>query len=163
MRIAPAILLLALAAPSTTYSQTTMAELRQDFVKVLAGKMVAEEFGLYTLSLPGRESLKLQIKMHSEAPATGLISRDNFVSYTTSIAMLTLIAGIAEELNVTASQLLGALDYLQLRAPIGTPDVELNIRMTTDGLQIEVVDTSNNTKKRKVLTWAEVLGPPKPI
>ncbi|MGH7461284.1 MAG: hypothetical protein ACREMA_09685 [Longimicrobiales bacterium] len=158
MRYAAAALVLAIALPQAGFAQTSVAELRQELVKVQAGKMILEEFGIYELSLPGREAVKVQVKLRSEAPAAGVISRDNFVAYTTSIAMQTLITGIAEGLNITAGQLLTALKYQELKAPIGAPDVEVNIRMTAEGLQLEVVDTSDNTRERHTMTWAEVLG-----
>ena len=41
---------------------------------------------------------------------------------------------------------------------IGTPDVELNLLMTNDGLQFELVNTADGTRSRWTSTWAEVFA-----
>jgi hypothetical protein len=50
------------------------------------------------------------------------------------------------------------LDYTQLKAAIGTPDLELNLTMTNEGMQFEVVNTSSGQKTRQTRTWEQVFA-----
>jgi len=52
----------------------------------------------------------------------------------------------------------GETDFTELAAPIGTPDVELNLIMTNEGLQFEWVNTADGQRRRWTSTWAEVFG-----
>lgn len=41
---------------------------------------------------------------------------------------------------------------------VGTPDMELNLFMTDDGMQFEVVNTASGQRSRNTMTWAEVFA-----
>jgi len=106
----------------------------------------------------GYEPAQVQVKVHSEAPQGGLVSRDNFVSLTTLMFSTTFIAALSESYKVSASQFIQGLDYAQLKSAIGTPDFELNLTMTNEGMQFEVVNTSSGQKTRQTMTWDQVFG-----
>jgi hypothetical protein len=71
---------------------------------------------------------------------------------------MTFVAALSESYRVPASQFLQGLDYTQLKAAIGTPDLELNLTMTNEGLQFEVVNTSSGQKTRQTQTWDQVFA-----
>jgi hypothetical protein len=131
-------------------------QLRADLVVVRAGEMTTDEYNLVKIAVPGYEAVQLQVKIHAEAPVGGLISRDNFVALTTQMVVLTFFAAYADVYQVPASQFIQAVDFTELTAPIGTPDVELNLYMTNEGLQFEWVNTADGKRSRWTSTWAEV-------
>jgi hypothetical protein len=145
-----------LAAPLA--AQEWRDELRSDLVTMQGAKMVIEESGLVTITLPDYEPSKFQAKLHSEAPVGGVISRDNFVAVTTMMETMLLLTAFAEAYQVPASQFVQGWDFTELEAPIGTPDLEVNLVMTGDGMQFEVVNTSTGERSRETMTWAEVYG-----
>jgi hypothetical protein len=130
--------------------------LSKELVVVRDGKMVADEYDLVKINVDGFQPVQLQLKVHAEAPAGGGISRDNFVALTSAFTMLTFLTVYAEAYQVPATQFLQAVDFTELAAPIGTPDVELNLFMTDEGLQFEWVNTADGTRSRSTMTWAEV-------
>ncbi len=149
-----AIMLLVLTSP--VYAQDWKAQLKADEVLIRGGKMFYDEVGLYKLKVAGYEPAQVQVKVHSEAPQGGSISRDNFVSLTTLMFSMTFISTLAESYKVPASQFLQGLDYTQLNSAIGTPDLELNLVMTNEGMQFEVVNTSSGQKTRQTTTWEQM-------
>ena len=130
--------------------------LAKELVTIKAGKMVTDEYDLVKINVPGYQAVQLQLKVHAEAPAVGLMSRDNFVAITTQFVVVTFFTVYAEAYQVTASEFLQAVDFTELAAPIGTPDVELNLFMTNEGLQFEWVNTADGQRSRSTMTWAEV-------
>ena len=106
---------------------------------------------------------KTQYKLYSEAPAEGVISRDNFVAMTTGMQAVILF-GMAAEANAryakTFSELLErseqAFDIEELDEPIGRVDLEISFYLTKGGMQIEYVNTRTGSTNRNTLTWEEV-------
>ena len=154
--LAGIVLFIVLATPVS--AQDWRAQLKADAVVLRAGKMIYDEVGLYKLKVEGYQPAQVQVKVHSEAPQGGLVSRDNFVSLTTLMFSTTFIAALSESYKVTASQFLQGLDYTQLKTAIGTPDLELNLTMTNEGMQFEVVNTSSAQKTRQTQTWEQVFA-----
>jgi hypothetical protein len=152
------IVLLVLAAATLGSAQDWRAQLKADAVVIRGGKMIYDEVGLYKLKVAGYEPAQVQVKVHSEAPHGGLVSRDNFVSLTTLMFSTTFIAALSESYKVSASQFMQGLDYTQLKSTIGTPDLELNLTMTNEGMQFEVVNTSSGQKTRQTMTWDQVFA-----
>lgn len=153
----PGIMLLFLT-PTTAGAQDWRAQLKDDAVVIRGAKMIYDEVGLYKIKVAGYDPAQVQVKVHSEAPAAGLISRDNFVAMTTLMFTETFTTAMAESYQVPASQFLQALDYTQLKSAIGTPDLELNLVMTSEGMQFEVVNTSSGQKTRQTQTWDQVFA-----
>lgn len=154
---------LAVAAVFAAFSSVASAqewrnELKSDVVVVRAGKMIIEEVGLYKLGVAGYQPSQVQVKIHSEAPVGGAIGRDNFVSLTTLTFTTVFLTALAEAYRVPASQFLEGVDYTELTNPIGTPDLELNLVMTNEGMQLEVVNTASGERTRHTMTWAEVFA-----
>jgi hypothetical protein len=59
---------------------------------------------------------------------------------------------------VNALDFIQAVDFTELAAPIGTPDIELNLFMTDEGMQFEWVNTANGLRSRWTSTGAEIYG-----
>jgi hypothetical protein len=142
------------AVPGTTTDW--QEQLSKDLVVIRGGKMTADEYDLVKITVPGYEPVQLQVKVHAEAPAGGLVSRDNFVALTSQLVVVTFFTAFAEAYQVPAQQFIQAVDFTELAAPIGTPDVELNLYMTNEGLQFEWVNTADGQRSRWTSTWAEV-------
>lgn len=157
MRILLTLCLLLLAAGAVR-TQEWKQQLSKELVTIQAGKMVSEEYQLAKIKVPGFEESQLQLKVHAEAPAVGLVSRDNFVAFTTQFVVITFFTVYTEAYQVPASQFIQAVDFTELAAPIGTPDVELNLYMTDDGFQFEWVNTATAQRTRSTMTWAEVFA-----
>lgn len=153
----PGIILLLLAA-TVVSAQDWRAQLKADGVIIRNGKMLYDEVGLYKIKVAGYEPAQVQVKVHSEAAQGGVVSRDNFVSLTTLMFSMTFVAALSESYKVPASQFLRGLDYTQLKSAIGTPDLELNLIMTNEGMQLEVVNTSSGQKTRQTMTWEQVFA-----
>ena len=131
-------------------------QLKSDVVTLSGGKMLYDEVGLFKLNVPGFQPAQVQVKVHSEAPQGGLVSRDNFVALTTLTFTTVFITALAESYQVSASQFLQGLDYTELKSAIGTPDMELNLVMTNEGMQLDVVNTSTGQRSRQTMTWDQV-------
>src|SRR2546425_13303429 len=96
------IMLLVLAATPGS-AQDWRAQLKADAVVIRGGKMINDEVGLYKINVAGYEPAQVQVKVHSEAPQGGLVSRDNFVSLTTLMFTMTFVAALSESYKVSAS------------------------------------------------------------
>lgn len=153
-----AMLLLLLPAAAHAQERDWRAELRADQVTIRDGKMVSREYRLYELVFPGTDPISMQVSIHSEAPAEGLISRDNFVAITTTWTMSVLITAIAAQFDVPVSAFMNALRMQDLESPVGLPDLELNFVMTAEGMQVEAVTTADGTRERSVIKWAELFS-----
>src|SRR5207247_5779116 len=143
-------------APGST--EDWRAQLKGDARVHPGPKDVLGEVGFDKPKGAGYEPAQVQVKVHSEAPQGGLVSRDNFVSLTTLMFSTTFIAALSESYKVSASQFIQGLDYAQLKSAIGTPAFELNLTMTNEGMQFEVVNTSSGQKTRQTMTWDQVFG-----
>lgn len=151
------MMLLVLAATSVS-AQDWRAQLKSDVVVIRGGKMIYDEVGLYKIKVAGYDPAQVQVKVHSEAPQGGLVSRDNFVALTTLLFTETFTTAMAESYQVSASQFLQGLDYTELKSAIGTPDLELNLVMTNEGMQFEVVNTSSGQRTRQTQTWEQLFA-----
>ncbi len=116
------------------------------------GQFVIERFSICQLVRPaelgGGATEPFQVKSHAEAPAGGFISRDKFVV----LFAENLIEGL------TPSQALSALRCRRIKEPIGDVDLEVNLHMTSDGMQVEAVDTATGKRDRQTRTWDQLLG-----
>jgi hypothetical protein len=151
------IVLLSLTAAPVS-SQDWRPQLKADAVVISGGKMLYDQVGLYRIKVPGYAPAQVQVKVHSEAAQGGSVSRDNFVSMTTLMFSMTFVAALSESYKVPASQFLQGLDYSQLKSAIGTPDLELNLVMTDEGMQLEVVNAPPGQRTRQTMTWQQVFA-----
>lgn len=144
-------LLLAMTMPAR--AQDWRQQLTVDLVTISNGRMTSDDVGLYKVEIPGNQPAPFQVRIHSEAPAGGLVSRDNCVSLTTMIASTVFITAFAESYKIPASEFMQHIDYTQLKSALGTPDLELNLTMTNVGMQVEV---ASGQKARQTMTWEQV-------
>lgn len=156
MRVLVVLILAGFLVPPAAAQQDWKQQLAKELVTIKDGKMVYEEYDLAKITLPDYQPVQLQLKIHSEAPANGVISRDNFVALTSSLTLVTFYTAYAQTYKVPALQFLQAVDFTELTASIGTPDIELNLFMTDEGLQFEWVNTADGKRNRWTSTWAEV-------
>lgn len=155
MRAFVAFVVLVLVAVPVT-AQEWKQSLSKDLVAIRDGKMISEEYNLVKIAVPGYEPVQLQLKVHAEAPQGGLISRDNFVALTSQMMIVVFLGAYAQAYQVNALDFIQAVDFTELDSPIGTPDVELNLFMTDEGMQFEWVNTADGQRSRWTSTWAEV-------
>ena len=154
-----ALMALALVTASSAGAQQQWRdELLEDLVNIRDGKMVIEAYSLDRISLAQYEPVEFQVKLYSEVPATGVISRDNFVALSAVLAITVLQLALAEAFDVPASEFLAAYDSKDLDQPIGRPDLEINIYMTAEGFQLEFIDTTTGQTSRVTQTWDKVVG-----
>ncbi len=71
---------------------------------------------------------------------------------------VTFRAALSEPYKVPASQFLHGLGYSRLKSAIGTPDLELNLVMTDEGMQLEVVNAPPGKRTRQTMTWEQVFA-----
>jgi hypothetical protein len=147
-----------LIAAAPLAAQDWRAELSEELVTIQGGKMVIEDQALFKMNLTGYEPWQMQVQVHSEAPQGGIISRDMFVSLTSSMFYMVFVQALAEAYQVPASQFIEGLDVTDLEAIIGTPDMQLNLFMTNEGIQVEVVNTATGERSRQTSTWEEWYG-----
>lgn len=136
-------------------------KLLEEMVEIEDGKMKSTEFGL--LSFPKLSGVTIRFKVYAEAPADGVISRDNFVALTTATQAMILFEIAVEaysEAGVSYAEFMKnpseILDIDELDGPIGSVDLEISFYMNQGGLQIEVADTYSGGTERHKMTWAEV-------
>lgn len=126
----------------TVYAQDWQAELLEDMVTISAGKMTADDYTLVTFS----NTNTLQIKSYAEAPATGVISRDNFVSFFTYVIMEIINTMIAADPDATTKD----MDEI-----IGNPDIVINCYMAKSGIQVETITSEGTT--RNTMKWEDLI------
>ena len=151
------LLCLLIASTSGVVAQQSWQDqLKREMVSIDGDKMVIEAFSLDRVILPEFEPVELQVAYRSEAPATGFISRDNFVAFTSILTATIIQTMLAEAFSVTASEFLAAYESREITQPIGRPDREIKVYMTADGFQLEVVNTATDDKSRSTQTWDDL-------
>jgi hypothetical protein len=115
--------------------------LKQDVVKLENGKMSMVDYFLVKGTDETGTETSSQVKLYSEASNTGFISRDNFVLLSATI-YLPFLMNMGE--------------YEEITEPIGSVDFELNLYMTSQGVQIEFKDNTSNTTNRNTITWSSM-------
>ncbi len=146
------LILFALAASASPADERRL----RDLVRVADGKLLYDDLALCELRLPGATPPKFQIRSHAEAPSQGVVSRDSFVSLITQHEIIFGL-GIAQvHPGISAMDAVRALHCTPLDAPIGTPDLELRLSLTAEGMQVEVTDTAAGKTTRSVHTWKEL-------
>lgn len=139
----------AVLCPLNVLAQDWKKELSSPLVTISGSKMIYEGFDLCSVAPPqeGAETSSIQVKTRSEAPKGAFISRDYFVALTAAISI-----AIVEQL--------GDPDCKTLDAPIGNPDLEINIHMTEGGMQVEYSDTTTGQKSRSTTRWQDLFAEP---
>ncbi|MDP2325590.1 MAG: hypothetical protein Q8N51_16395 [Gammaproteobacteria bacterium] len=122
-------------------------ELAGPLVTISGGKMIFQEFELCTVTptAPGSEPLTVQVKTRSEAPAGTFISRDNFIALTAMVSVLQTAA-------------LGDDNCKTLSAPIGDPDLTIDIHMTKEGFQVASEYVRTGQKNSVTTRWQNLFA-----
>jgi len=119
-------------------------ELKSDAVVINGGKMILEEYGIIAGVDETGEATSIQLKIYSEAPANGFISRDNFIIMTTGL-YLPLFMEMGE--------------FKEIDQPIGTVDWEFNIYMNKTGFQYELKDNNQSmVLVKETMTRESMMG-----
>lgn len=118
-------------------------ELKEDLVSITNGQFSVNQFNLVKI---GEE--QVQIQMSANAPMD-VISRDNFVSFFSTIGTIMLI-GILEEAGYSLEE----IEIKDIDELIGEPDLVFNIVMAKNGIQIQVITDEGTT--RSTMTWEDL-------
>ncbi len=138
MKRLPVILICMLFALTSFAQEDWQEQLLMDAVTIVGDKMVLEEYGIVNGVDESGNEFSLQVKMYSEAPASGVIIRDNFVGFSMFVYIpIVVVFG----------------DYEVIDEPIGNVDVEVNIYMSKNGIQIEFKNNLDGTTGRETMTW----------
>ncbi len=148
-------LLLSLVLPSFALLSTVAQadepkwrkELSADLVKKDEGKMTITRYDMYKGDSEG-EKVTMQVKLAADCPESAGISRDNFVAYTMA-AYMSFLQGLAEGDEYSTET---------MDEPIGKPDLEVNIRFTKDGFQVEGINNKNSEKTNVTQKWSDVFA-----
>ncbi len=137
--------------------------LKQSFVKEKDGKFVVDRVRFCQLFRPeelgGGVSDPFQVRLHAEAPAQDVVSRDNFVSLLTEIAVhLRLSFASAIIHGMMPEQALAALRCETIDKSIGDVDFKVDILMDKDGIVIDVMETGSGNRDRQTYPWKAVFG-----
>ena len=137
--------------------------LQSDLVKEQDGKFVIEEYRVCQVNMTkehgGGSTLPIKIKRHIEAPAKGVISRDNLVRMSTEILNGLAISLVGEMIEgITVEQAIQALDCRTSTQPFDNYDYEVNLNMSGEGIQINVLEKSSGESSKDTVNWSEVFG-----
>ena len=155
LRFVSILLICILPAYAIAQEKDWQKELAQDLVFVKDGKMAFDEVGICKMGFEGYEPASVQVKVHSEAPDSAGISRDNFVAYSSTLSWMILTTAFAEAYQIPASTFLQGFEFEELETLIGKPDLELNFYMTNQGTQIEVINTATGDVNRITQLWKD--------
>lgn len=137
--------------------------LQSDLVKEQDGKFVIEEYRVCQVNRPkeqgGGSTLPIKIKRHIEAPAKGVISRDNLVRMSTEILNGLAISLVGQMIEgITVEQAMQALDCRTSTQPFDNYDYEVNLSINSDGIQLNVLEKSSGESAKDTVNWDEVFG-----
>ena len=137
------IFLFCILVSMSVYSQNSLEEMKDPYVKVIGNKFIIENYTLYT---DKTNSNSFQVKVKAEAPKD-LIHRDHFVGLVSSSEML-----------VVSSLLNDAKIYVKLRTlknPIGQVNLEIRFILTEEGVQTSFIDANGENIFVHTSTWKE--------
>lgn len=137
----PILIALMLFFTFDSFGQGIQAKLLKDMVTITNGKMIIEDFTLISLS----NGQSIQIKSYGEAPASGVISRDNFVA---------LFSFLVTHNNDEITKADEGATSKDLEEIIGNADITINIYMGKSGIQMEV--KAGNETERDTFKWEDL-------
>ncbi len=156
--------LLALSYPA--FAQTKgdiQALMKKDRVIQKDGKFNIEAYRLCRLYRPkhlgGGVSKPFQVKASAEAPAQGVVSRDNFLVLFTEIALGLRVKFATDFIKgLTPIQALDALQCEQIDAPVGKVDLQVDVNMDKEGIKIEILKPGTGKQQTQLNTWKDLFG-----
>ena len=129
-------------------------ELARDIVTVNGGTMTMEEGGVLTVDTV--EPTKLRVKIQGDAPARGVISRDNFVAVVTSVyhsIFMNLTTSLLPELP--AAKLEASYSFRNDANVKRNADVVIAISLDATGLMLQLTNSRNQNVQKFPMTWEQ--------
>ena len=146
MIIKKLIFLFCLLLSMSIYSQNSLEEMKEPYVKVVENKFVVENYTLYTDKI---NSNSLQVKVKAETPKD-LMHRDYFVGLVTATELLVLYP-ILDEVKINIEK----MKQKTLKKPIGQVDIEIRLIFTKEGMQMSLIGPSRE-RINQTVTWKEI-------
>lgn len=153
-----------LLLPSHVVAQDTedpTAKLRVDLVTEKDGKLILERYRVCQVFRPetlgGGVSQPFRVNARMEAPAKGLINRDQFVALATEIGITIRVSLVEQFLQgMSPVQALDALRCRDLGKAVTRPDFEFFIAMSKTGLVVEIGEGVSGRRSKQTYPWSEI-------
>ncbi len=139
------------AAPVAASAYDWKADMKRDLVTVEDGKMKYSE--LEICEVEGK-SKAIQIQWNAEAPAKGLISRDQFVASVAGFSVA-IMAEIAAAKGISITDFFDKVDCKPAEEAIGNVDATVSMIMSKGGMQMRVKGVGGKQMQR-TMTWKQV-------
>lgn len=144
------------ASPVAAQSVDWRAEIGADYVQLIDGKMVYEDFNTCTDAVAGTEYV---VRYYAEAPVNAGISRDFFVGQAATNHATLFILLMAVRSSADLVTFVNGFSCVPSPDSVDTADYEVRIVMTAEGLASEFVDHGENRSSPSYLTWEEAFSP----
>lgn len=158
------VVLLTFVFTVSSFSQETKdvkTYLLSDLVMVKDGKFMMDEYRVCQIVRPeamgGGTTLPIRVKRHVEAPSKGVISRDNFIRITDEVLNSISISVVEQMIEgIKASQAMQALQCGQVFQPIPNVDYEVNLIMSSTGMQLSIDEKGTGEKMEQSVPWNQL-------
>ena len=139
------IFLFCILVSMSVYSQNSLEEMKDPYVKVIGNKFIIENYTLYT---DKTNSNSFQVKVKAEAPKD-LIHRDHFVGLVSSSEML-VVSSLLNDAKIDIEN----VKLRTLKKPIGQVNLEIRFILTKEGVQTSFIE-ANGEKIFVQTSWKE--------
>ena len=140
------IFLFCILVSMSVYSQNSLEEMKEPYVKVIGNKFIIENYTLYT---DKTNSNSFQVKVKAEAPKD-LIHRDHFVGLVSSSEML-VVSSLLNDAKIDIEN----VKQRTLKKPIGQVNLEIRFILTEEGVQTSFIDANGEKIFVQTSTWKE--------
>ena len=140
------IFLFCILVSMSVYSQNSLEEMKDPYVKVIGNKFIIENYTLYT---DKTNSNSFQVKVKAEAPKD-LIHRDHFVGLVSSSEML-VVSSLLNDAKIDIEN----VKQRTLKKPIGQVNLEIRFILTEEGVQTSFIDANGENIFVHTSTWKE--------
>lgn len=140
------IFLFCILVSMSVYSQNSLEEMKEPYVKVIGNKFIIENYTLYT---DKTNSNSFQVKVKAEAPKD-LIHRDHFVGLVSSSEML-VVSSLLNDAKIDIEN----VKLKTLKKPIGQVNLEIRFILTEEGVQTSFIDANGENIFVHTSTWKE--------
>lgn len=140
------IFLFCILVSMSVYSQNSLEEMKDPYVKVIGNKFIIENYTLYT---DKTNSNSFQVKVKAEAPKD-LIHRDHFVGLVSSSEML-VVSSLLNDAKIDIEN----VKLRTLKKPIGQVNLEIRFILTEEGVQTSFIDANGEKIFVHTSTWKE--------
>ena len=140
------IFLFCILVSMSVYSQNSLEEMKDPYVKVIGNKFIIENYTLYT---DKTNSNSFQVKVKAEAPKD-LIHRDHFVGLVSSSEML-VVSSLLNDAKIDIEN----VKLRTLKNPIGQVNLEIRFILTEEGVQTSFIDANGEKIFVHTSTWKE--------